>query len=442
MTSTTHIRSVALRTAIFSVLSLFAFSAAAQAPRIFVSARFAITFGGLKVGKDTVRTFYILNTDSNRGPIHVQMMGPFTSDFSLLSPRTFQIDPLKLDTIRIRFAPTVAGSLLDSITFAHDADTTRTKNPTTLRLTGDAISAGDTSPSIFVSATILQTNALIDTTKTVRFVIRNVSDTMRYLSGTVVGIKPPFSFISGDSAFLLKTGDSAVYQVRFAPKVAMSYTDTLHIRSNADALHSDLTLVLRGTAADSHPSMSLSIRYVDFGVVTVGKDSLYELTLGNTGNSGILYDTVIGPSSGVFSVVKGQGDSVLQGKQTMKIILKFSPSTAGSYFDSVIVNTNALATDSHNVIALVGVAEPPSSVHEQSGSDLRLVVLPHSVQVLNPSGISGAEVAVFDESGACRLTTDVLLGASTDIDLSSLPHGSFFVELTYGTRSQIRRIVR
>lgn len=415
----------------------------AQAPRIFITAgRFPITYGTVKVGKDSTRGFYIFNTDSNRGPVHVQIIGPFTSNFGLLTPTTFEIAPGKADSVRINFHPGSEGIFADSIFISHDGDTARTKNPTVIRLSGVGLSASDTSPRIAVSTTLLQLSSPVDTFKIGKFTIRNVSDTMRYLSGTVSGFRAPFTLTSGDTAFTLKTGDTASYSVRFAPTMSGTYNDTLHIVSNADTLHRDLTLVLRGTAQDAHPSISLSIRYVDFGVVTIGKDSIYELTLYNSGNSGILYDTLTGPTTGPFRVTQGLGDTVLQAKQTMKIFVKFNPTVAGSFQDSLVFNTNALATDRHIVVPLVGIGEPAASVSSTSTlMDLRMVVKAHTIEVLNPSGVTGAEVSVFDEAGSCRSTQPVSAAAMTAVDLTALPHGSYFVELSIGNRSQIKRIV-
>jgi hypothetical protein len=437
--------SSARRSALFAtlLLTLSASITLAQAPRIFITAgRLPVSFGTLKVGKDSTRGFFIFNTDSNRGPVHIQIIGPFTSNFSLLTPTTFEVGPGKLDSVRINFHPSSEGVFSDSIFVSHDGDTARTKNPTVVHFIGIGLSASDTSPRIALSTSVLQMTSLVDTFKLGKFIIRNVSDTVRYLTGTVSGFRAPFSLQSGDTAFSLVTGDSASYTVRFAPTMSGSYTDTLHVVSNADTLHRNLTVVLRGTAQDVHPSISLSIRYIDFGVVTVGKDSIYELTLYNSGNTGILYDTLTGPTTGPFQVLQGLGDTVLQAKQTMKILIRFNSAVAGSFQDSIVFRTNALATDRRIVVPLVAIAQAAASVSAPSTlMDLRMVVKGHSIEVLNPSSVTGAEVSVFDEAGSCRSTQAVTTAAVTEIDLTALPHGSYFVELTVGNRSQIKRIV-
>jgi hypothetical protein len=415
----------------------------AQAPRIFVTGRSPMNFGTVKTGKDSTRSFFIINTDSNRGPVHVQIIGPNSSNFKLLTPSTFQVDPTKFDTVRIAFSPQGEGKFVDSFFIAHDADTTRTKNPIVVLMTGVGLSASDTSPRILVSVPGLQINSIIDTFRTAKFLIRNVSDTMRYLSGTVTGIQPPFSFLSGDSAFTLKTGDTATYIVKFAPTVAINYSDTLHIRSNSDSLHNDIVFVIRGVATDPHPSISLSSHYVDFGVVMVGKDSMVELILGNTGNSGILYDSVIGPTSSAFAVTLGLGDSVRQPKQTLAIDVKFDPSVVGTFTDSLVINTNAASVDRHIVVPLTGIGQAPASVAvPEKTAAFVIEVGKHTVRILNPSAFSGAEASVFDEAGACRMTVPVSSSSSTELDLGNLPHGSYFVEVTAGSRSQIKRVVR
>jgi hypothetical protein len=411
---------------------------------MIVTGRTPFGFGTIKVGKDSVRLFYIFNLGGGSHPLHAHIDPPVSANFELISGTDLTIDSGRYDSVVLRFTPKTAGVLMDVIHIVHDADTQRTKSPIVVGLSGTALSATDTSALIYVSTTSLQLTSGIGSPVTGRFVIRNVSDTIRTLSGVVSGLRPPFDLESGDTTFTLSTGDSAAYVIRFTPQSASLYTDTLHIRSSADSLHRDLLLIVKGSGNDAHPSMSLSIRYVDFGIVPTGVDSIYEIVLGNTGNSGVLYDTVIGPTSGPFSVTQGSGATVMQAKQTRKIDIRFNSSVAGTFVDSLVINTNAAETDAHIVIPLVAMAEEQSDVREGASgkSEPLMSFRGHLLEVSNPSSIRGLELAVFDESGACRLLQAVSTGSRSTVDLSVLPHGTYFVELTHGARSQIKRFVR
>ena len=153
------------------------------------------------------------------------------------------------------------------------------------------------------------------------------------LTGTASSVVP-FSVVSG-SAFNLGAGTSQTVVARFSPTAAGTFANTATFSSNASTASPSVTGT--GTAIPG-PTLSVAPQTtVDFGVVTVGGSVDRSFTVTNSGGG-----TLTGTASiaAPFGVVSG-GSFGLTAGTSQTVVVRFSPTVAGSFANSVGFNSNA-----------------------------------------------------------------------------------------------------
>jgi fibronectin type 3 domain-containing protein len=145
----------------------------------------------------------------------------------------------------------------------------------------------------------------------------------------------------------IAAGQSATFNVVFAPTSAGNVTGSISLVSNAP--NTPLAIATSGSGIASTPSLSASTSSLNFGSVLVGSNSSLGVTLTNTGNANVTISSVLVTGAGFTSSGAGANTTVTPG-QTAVLNVMFAPSATGSVAGSVAVTSNAAGVS----IALAG----------------------------------------------------------------------------------------
>lgn len=390
---------------ILCMIAGFVHSSIAQGGKPLAGSR-SLNFSTVNVGKTATKSLVIFNADTNRS-VHMQVTNPLTSAYRLISSDTFTIAPRGIDTVWFEFKPMTTGLLLDSVYLTHDGDTTYLRSPSKVRLTGTGLPANDT------SARIIYTNpqifrAPVDSFATRRFFISNVTDTTRQLTGRVTGIAAPFSFVEGQETFDIAQHDTMWYTVKFTPTTTGTVYDTLTVTSNADSIHSKISIILVGQGLPKTnnvvdtPKVSFSTTQINFGTVVLGTKSSNPLVIRNISkDTSRLTGTVRAPRA---PFVLG-GTSLLSVKAGDSAVynVAINPTAAGTFADSIVITTNSSEAKRMVVYLNANVTEPEKSVDDPSEETASIRMLSSSVGsirllVASPSE-NAIEVGLFSVEG-------------------------------------------
>lgn len=438
---------------ILFVLSATSITAFAQGGRLLYQAR-KINFNTVTIGKSAQKLILLSNFDTAKS-VHVQLTDPTTQHFKLGTPDTFTVYPRQTDTVVLIFQPQVVGLLNDSIILTHDGDTLFAKSPSIIRMSGAGQSAvGDTIPKIAISAQSINFRVKIDSSTTKQLLILNASDTTNRLKGNISGLHAPFSLVSKDSTFDLAKGDTAAFSFAFAPTEQGTFIDTLTVLTNSDSAHRAFSVFLVGMAT-SPPApkdtlkIAVSISNVDFGTDTVGSGAMRSFSLMNT--SAKMADTVTGlilAPKAPFALDSGAGSFVLPDSASKNIVISFKPSTAGTFYDSITVLTNATDAPSKRIIihiAGIGIAAstPTDGVREAATHSISLIASPNpslthtslylqgeEYSVVRLIGVNGENLGIFFQGNAGKE------GKKIELNTGSLAAGMYLLELR--TASEVR----
>ena len=160
--------------------------------------------------------------------------GPFS-----LSSETFDVADSAYDTVRITFAPTMAGQFLDTLSISSNADSTDGK--IAIHLSGTATNPISNAPPT-MSLTLSTSDDLgrmnfgsdpIGFDSIAQFTISDTSNTNSNLYDTLVAPSLPFSFVGLAAPSVIAAGRSRNVQVQFHPLFAGTYTDSVIVLTNS-----------------------------------------------------------------------------------------------------------------------------------------------------------------------------------------------------------------
>jgi uncharacterized protein (DUF58 family) len=216
---------------------------------------------------------------------------------------------------------------------------------------------------------------------------------------------PGFSISGLVLPLSLAPGQSATFNVRFAPTVTGSSSGTVSVVS--DAANSLMTITLTGTGVAATFQLTASPTSLGFGNVAVGTSSSQTVTLTNTGNSSVAISQANVSGAG-FSASGLTLPLTLAAGQTATLGVVFAPTNAGSVTGSVSVVSNA--TNSPATVTLSGTGFVPTFLLSTSPTSLsfgNVVVGSSSTQTvtLTNSGNSSVVISQVSVSGAGFSTT-------------------------------------
>jgi hypothetical protein len=325
------------------LISLTGTGVAASAPDID-SDPVSWNFGSVNIGNHSPKLFSISNTgNAILNTTAVTLTGANASEFSFQSGdnASFTI-PVGTTThsITVLFNPTSTGSKSATLKIAsNDPD----ENPFNVSLTGTGTSGG--TPDIacnFPNWNFGSVNLGSHSDKV--FGVRNDgSASLNIISATLVGANASeFSIQSGGGSFSLASGEVRDITVRYTPASVGAKVAWLEIASN-DPDENPYRIGMDGTgAAASAPDIASDPASWNYGSVNTGDHSDKMFSISNAGNANLTVasTTLTGANVSEFSIQNGGGAFTLASGASRNIMVRFSPTSAGSKSASLSMASN------------------------------------------------------------------------------------------------------
>jgi hypothetical protein len=236
---------------------------------------------------------------------------------------------------------------------------------------------------------------------------------------------PGFIFIGGWAPISLEQGQNMIFEIRFAPPAAQTYTGTATVEVQG---YNPIVVTMNGTGflADATPSWSASS--LTFSNVALGTTSAPQtVTLKNTGTKGLTLTSVY--TDPPFSVVGFTGTMSLKAGGAVTFPVTFSPWFTGSSHGTLVVTSNNLPPTG---VTLYGTAAAPTTLAITNFPTLPVVTqgAAYLAQLLSSNGIG---TVTWSLAAGSTLPSGLSLsstGALTGTLSSTLPVGNYPFSLT------------
>ncbi|MEO0069628.1 MAG: choice-of-anchor D domain-containing protein, partial [candidate division WOR-3 bacterium] len=330
----------------------------------------SLNFGNVSVGKTATRSFTITNqatsTDTLTGSV-----GNLSGPFSVVSgDGAFSLAPGESQFVVIAFSPELSGSASETLVITHNA--TNQTNPTNLTLTGTGtavinLSINPTSIS-FGNIAVGQTDSQV-------FVVTNETNSTDTLEVNVGNLSAPFSIVSGGGAFTLAPGKSRPILISFSPTSPGTFSQTLSITHNATNSSSPVNVTIAGTgvfvvnlSVELTPTTGSVLQTLNFGEVNIGQSATQMITITNQASSTNALTGTVGTLSNPFSVISGSGSFSLAPGKSQTLLVHFSPTSAGTFSQTLVITHNATNFGSPLQIPISGAGKAMINIFISSTS--------------------------------------------------------------------------
>lgn len=424
----------------------------AQPQATFTTGSRNLNFGNVTFGKNLQRFVQFRVDSAAPAPVTVICRMPSTQHYTIIGDTEFTVEVGSLRNLTIEFAPLGLGAFPDSIPFTHNGDVTSVSASSIIRMSGTGV-ASDTFARMAIQPGFgfVQFGS-VEVGKSAQrsFRIQNTTDTIRQLTGTITPPKPPFSIASGGAPFSLASFDTVRVFIDFTPTKDTTYFDSVIITSNADSANSirKVYFIATGTkpGSDTIPRMTVTGTGggggggVNFGNLVPNQSATRYITIRNSSivNKPVLV-TVGLPTMSVFTVDSGGGSLTIDSGMSAMVKLRFSPTAAGSYRDSLYLTSNAIEPNNNVKVILRGevavndVKELPTSV-----TAISLFPNPAKDHVTSRITLTDAttlSISVFDTKGVEVLsipTAHYQVGIpDVDFSVKSFPSGIYTVRYSF-----------
>jgi hypothetical protein len=306
---------------------------------LLASSRVSLGFGNQLVGAAATQTATISNTGNSS--VTISSITETGAGFTLAPPALpVTLLPGQAMSFSVTFAPAIVGNLSGSVSVSSNS----TNSPLTIPLSGTGVQPQIT----VVPASASFGNLTVGSTNSQTITMQNPgTSTLSLSQATVSG--NGFSISGLTLPLSLPPGNSATFNLSFAPASAVSYSGTLTLASNAST--SPTNIALSGTGVSPLLQLSASPTALGFGSLNIGTSSMQTLTVTNTGNStvSISQATASGTS---FTAAAMSLPITLAAGQSTSVTVNFAPTTAGPVSGTLTVVSNA--TNSPLLVALSG----------------------------------------------------------------------------------------
>src|SRR5205814_321872 len=345
----------------------------------------SVSLGNVQVGTNQTQQVTITNSGGTIVTIsQATTIGTGFSASGLALPLALAAG--QSQSFTVTFAPQVAGTVSGSISLASDAT-----NPTL---------------SILLSATAVTPGSLVSNPSSLSFgnvqtgTSQTLSATLTNSGGSSVTITQANVSGSGFSVSgvpaTLAAGQSANFNVTFAPQSSGAVTGSVSIVSNAS--NSTLKITLSGTGA-TPGILSASSQTLSFGSVQVNGSATQSETLTNTGGSTITVSQANVSGGSGFSISGLNLPLTLIAGQSFTFGTTFAPTSAGS-----VTGTTSLTSDASNstlTISLSGTGTVPGQLSvSPSTLDFSSVVIGQSKNMTATLSATGSNVTVSSASAS------------------------------------------
>src|SRR5207302_1580942 len=350
----------------------------------------SLSLGNVQVGTSQTQQVTITNSGGTSATIsQATTVGTGFSTTGLALPLALAAG--QSQSLTVTFAPQVAGTVSASITVVSDAS-----NPTlNVPLSGSGVTPGTlSSPSSLSFGTVLVGNN------------SSLQETLTNTGGSSVTISQ--ANVSGSGFRVsgvpatLAAGQSANFNVTFAPQSSGAVTGSVSIVSNAS--NSTLKITLSGTGA-TPGILSASSQTLSFGSVQVNGSATQSETLTNTGGTTITVSQANVSGGSGFSISGLNLPLTLIAGQSFTFGTTFAPTSAGS-----VTGTISLTSDASNstlTISLSGTGTVPGQLSvSPSTLDFSSVVIGQSKNMTATLSATGSNVTV---SSASAITSEFTL---------------------------------
>ena len=270
--------------------------------------------------------------------------------------------------------------------------------------------------------------AIGTTTLTHDIEVTNLCSPVVQVSSFTMPSTPEFLFLGGWAPVSLAEGQNMIFEIRFAPAAAQTYTGTATVTVQG---YSPIVVSMSGAGflPDAAPSWSASS--LTFSNVPLGTTSAPQsVTLKNTGTSGVTISDVYTdpPFSVTFS-----GTENLKAGGSLTFPVTFSPSFAGSFNGTLVVTSNNLPATG---VTLYGTAIVPSTLAITNFPTLPVVTqgAAYLAQLQSTNGIGTVTWSVASGSSLPSGLSLSSTGSITGTLASTQPVGNYPFSVT-GTDS-------
>jgi hypothetical protein len=384
-------------------------SATAVTPGSLVSNPSSLAFGNVQTG--TSQTLSATLTNSGGTSVTISQASASGSGYTLSGlslPTTLSAGQSK--TFSVQFAPQTNGSASGNVAITSDAS-----NPTlNVPLSGSGLTPG----TLGASASSLSFGTVLVGNNS------SLQETLTNTGGSSVTISQANVSGSGFSVSAvpatLAAGQSANFNVTFAPQSGGAVTGSLSIVSNAS--NSTLKITFSGTGA-TPGVLSASSQTLSFGSVQVSSSTTQSETLTNTGGTTITVSQANVSGSG-FSVSGLNLPLTLIAGQSFTFGTTFAPASAAS-----VTGTISLTSDASNstlTISLSGTGTVPGQLTvSPSTLDFGSVVVGQSSKLTATLSATGSNVTVSSASASTSEFT--LSGVSFPFTITAGQSAAFTV---------------
>lgn len=215
-------------------------------PVVISTSESTVSFGSVKVTKDSIKTFKVYNT--GEGSLTVDSANSSDAAFTVTSAVPFTVSPGDSSTVSVKFSPTQAQPYNASLTLNSNAT-----NNASLQVTLEGIGVELTPGGSVSPDSVAFGNVAVGKMKEMSFTLSNNGDAALTVT--------QFNFSNGGFSYhgtlpiTVGTGSSTNVTIRFKPLAVTSYSSTLTLVSNNVAA---LTVKFSGTGAKLMDSVSVA----------------------------------------------------------------------------------------------------------------------------------------------------------------------------------------
>jgi hypothetical protein len=310
----------------------------------------SFSFGNVQVGTSQSQNETLTNSGSESLTIsQVTVTGAGFSDTGLNLPIT--LEPSQSATFGVMFAPASVGPGNGSLAITISGSST----PFNLALSGTGVApatltatpAGLTFANVQVGQNLVQSESVKNTGGS------NATISLAKVTGA------GFSISGLSTPTTLTPGQSAAFNVTFAPPSAGNFSGSVAVTSNAS--NPNLTISLTGSGtAQSQAQLSVSPSTIGVGSVTVGTSGTQTGALNATGASVTVSSVSVGSSE--FAVTGLNFPVTIPAGQSVNFTVTFTPQTSGGASSIASFTSNASNSPASATVTGTGVAAPVHTV--------------------------------------------------------------------------------
>lgn len=173
--------------------------------------------------------------------------------------------------------------------------------------------------------------------------------------------------IIGDTEFTVEAGSLRNLTIEFAPLGLGAFPDSIPFTHNGDVTSVSASSIIRlsgtGVASDTFARMGIQpgFGFVQFGSVEVGKSAQRSFRIQNTTDTIRQLTGSISPTNPPFSLVAGSTPFSLAMGDTIRVFIDFAPTKDTTYFDSVMITSNADSANSIRKVYFIATGTKPGS---------------------------------------------------------------------------------